>query len=128
MKILLDGNNKILAYAAVGDITGSIDVQKNLYDTGSATVSEELLYEDVKDYHSVQVVPSDFKEKFKPLFFEYKDGVIVENSEYFEEEKVEEYGQSQPRLDLLEGAVIEMMDMLSSLLMSNEPQVINEEP
>lgn len=58
MKILINDNTEIVAYAAFGDLAGSFEF------TGS--------------------IPDDFKSDFKPSYYLYQDSKIVVNPNYEE--------------------------------------------
>ncbi|SPP25724.1 DUF2977 domain-containing protein [Brochothrix thermosphacta] len=85
MQVLLNSKKEILAYAIVGDIDGSVQID----DTQ---------------------IPRDFEADFKPLYFVLENGKVIENEEFEEiEEKIDAEVPTLERIAQLENLVLQLL-------------------
>lgn len=85
MQVLLNSKKEILAYAIVGDIDGSVQID----DTQ---------------------ISRDFEADFKPLYFVLENGKVIENEEFEEiEEKIDAEVPTLERIAQLENLVLQLL-------------------
>lgn len=82
MKLLLNDNQEIIAYATLGDLNASIEY------TGT--------------------MPVDFEDSFKPNFYLFKDGEIVVNEDY-QDPVITDPGPSESQQQLAQVTYQQMM-------------------
>lgn len=87
MKILINDNTEIVAYAAFGDLAGSFEF------TGS--------------------IPDDFKSDFKPSYYLYQDSKIVVNPNYEEPTIPEQPSGPSPEMLAINALGVQVAKLMS---------------